>query len=165
MNDLTENLYEFSLKGPGITISKNLDAGRAGAIAQIAVGGAIAYVAAPQTSSGLAATRGGPPATGQPLSLREFLQRVNVSLGIHAKVLAVGRYLRDFEGQSDFTRDDIRTRFRAAGEPQPGNFPRDFQKAIRAGWIAEDPKSPARFYVTRTGDELIDKSFAPTSTG
>jgi len=88
-----------------------------------------------------------------------FFKQVNPTIGIHAKILTVGRYVRDFEGRGDFTRDEIRERFRSAGEPQPANFPRDFQKAVRAGWIAEDPKKRGRFYVTRTGDELIDRGF------
>src|SRR5438445_805629 len=108
----------------------------------MAVSGVVAPAGAPQAAARPAASRSSPSLSGQPLSLREFLQQADVSAGIHAKILAVGRYLRDFEGQADFTRDDIRTRFRTAGEGQPANFPRDFQKAVRAGWIAEDPKSP-----------------------
>lgn len=150
---MAEDVYELSLKGPGITINKGVDARTAAAIAQMAVGGA---GQAPRVQSpGLAPSREVSANAGQLLSLREFLQQVNLSIGNHAKITAVGRYMRDFEAQADFSRDDIRGRFRAAGEPQPANFPRDFQKAIRAGWIAEDPKSPSHFYITRTGDELI----------
>lgn len=158
MSDLIESTYELSLKGPGITISKSIDAGTAAAIAQIAVGGAKAHRPLVE-NRGMVSSKSLPICTDQPLSLREFLQQVNPSIGIHAKILAVGRYMRDFEGQADFSRDDIRTRFRTAGEPQPANFPRDFQKAVRAGWIAEDPGNRGRFYVTRTGDELIDQGF------
>jgi hypothetical protein len=163
MSDVSENPYELSLKGPGITINKNLDAKVAAAIAQMAVGGFGGYTGPAQAAARPAAIKSTPALAGQPLSLREFLQQADVSAGIHAKILAVGRYLRDFEGQSDFARDDIRSRFRTAGEPQPANFPRDFQKSVRAGWIAEDPKAPGRFYVTRTGDEFIEKSFAPAN--
>src|SRR4051812_8948237 len=119
MNDISENPYELSLKGPGITISKNLGAGVAAAIAQMAVSGVVAPAVAPQAAARPAASGSSPSLSGQPLSLREFLQQADVSAGIHAKILAVGRYLRDFEGQADFTRDDIRTRFRTAGEGQP----------------------------------------------
>jgi hypothetical protein len=157
MNDLPEIAYELSLTGPGITITKSVDAERAGAIAQIAMGGAVRQI--DRLATGPTVLRAGPVDPGRPLSLREFLQRMDLSIGIHAKILAVGRYMRDFENLPDFTRDDVRSRFRGAGEPQPGNFPRDFQKAVRAGWIAEDPKSAGRFYVTRTGDELTDQGF------
>jgi len=97
-----------------------------------------------------------PVLSGQRVSLREYLQSAALDRGIHTKILAVGRYLRDFEGQSDFTREDIRNQFRSAGEPQPANFPRDFQKALRAAWIAEDRQN-GRYYVTRTGDQEIDR--------
>jgi hypothetical protein len=99
----------------------------------------------------------------QRLSIREFIEEVG-GRSFHAKVAAIGQYMRDHEGQQDFTREDVKVRFRSAGEIMPGNFPRDFQKALQAGWIAEDPQSRGRYYVTRRGDEAIDQKFEGASS-
>jgi hypothetical protein len=158
--------YHLILKGKGVTIDKVVDVRVGGAIAQMALGGvaietvqgALSQSAVSPTGAQQADSRSTLSAgTGQRLSLREYLQRADVDRGIHGKILAVGRYLRDYENQNDFSREDIRARFRSAGEPQPANFHRDFQKAVRAGWVAEDHQNRDRFYVTRTGDDEIDR--------
>lgn len=151
--------YHLSLKGPGITINKIIDPHTASAIAQMTFGQVATGVAPGQGS----ALRSLPAqsAPGQMMSLREYLQTAAPDRGIHTKILAVGRYMRDVEGQGDFDREDVRGRFRSAGEPQPANFHRDFQKAVRAGWIAEDHQNRGRYYVTRTGDGEIDRRQTP----
>jgi hypothetical protein len=146
----TKEKYHLSLKGPGITINKVVDSRTAGAIAQMTFGGR-------EIDAAPVGKVGAPTRTMQQTSIREYLQTTSVARGIHTKILAVGRYLRDVEGQNDFTREEVRNRFRSAGEPQPANFPRDFQKALRAGWIAEDHQNRGRYYVTRTGDQEIDR--------
>src|SRR5690606_11560684 len=93
----------------------------------------------------------------------EFLEETGGS-SFHEKIAAIARYMRDHEGQQDFSREDIKVRFRSAGEVMPGNFPRDFQKALQAGWVAEDPQNRGRFYVTRRGDDAIDQKFERVSS-
>jgi hypothetical protein len=153
-NSLKER-YVLSLKGPGITINKIIDPRTAGAIAQIVFGGQESDAPDFDTEGALGAVA--PSLPGPRISLREYLQNASLDRGIHTKILAVGQYMRDLEKQSDFTREDIRSRFRSAGEPQPANFPRDFQKAVRAGWIAQDHQNHGRYYVTRTGDDEIHR--------
>jgi hypothetical protein len=166
-SDDAANPYEVNVKGPGIAADKNVDLPRALAVLQIIFGEGSPP---PVSAVGVAARQTGNQATAfvaqglQPVSIREFLADV-AGKTIHAKIAAVGRYMRDHEGLSDFSRDDVKSRFRAAGELMPGNFPRDFQKAVQSGWIGEDPHNSGRFYVTRTGDETIDRKFdgAPVS--
>jgi hypothetical protein len=158
----TEDTYHLSLKGPGITIDKIIDPRTAGAIAQMTFGGISVSPGRIDQRADVGQVRG--PALSQGMSLREYLQAATLDRGIHTKILAVGRYLRDFENQPDFTREDVRSRFRSAGEPQPANFHRDFQKAVRAGWIAEDHQHRGRYYVTRTGDDEIDRRQGQAST-
>jgi hypothetical protein len=164
-DEVGRDTYHLTLKGSGVMIDRTVDAQVAGAIARLAFGGITSEAiqvpdsrsAAPVSADQPAPRSGLSVIPGQRLSLREYLQRASVDRGIHSKILAVGRYMRDHESQSDFGREEVRSRFRAAGEPQPANFHRDFQKAVREGWIAEDHQNRGRFYVTRTGDEEIDR--------
>jgi hypothetical protein len=64
------------------------------------------------------------------------------------------------EGQADFSRDDIRSRFITAREPAPGNFGRDFGSALKNGWIAEVHGKKNRYYVTAKGAQTINNSFS-----
>jgi hypothetical protein len=150
----TKEEYRLTLKGPGLAVDKIIDSQTAGAIAQMTFSG----VGTDMANVGQGAKTPQPTLAPsmQRMSLREYLQTNVPDRGIHTKILAVARYMRDFESQSDFNREDVRSRFRSAGEPQPANFHRDFQKAVRAGWIAEDHRNRGRYYVTRTGDEAID---------
>jgi hypothetical protein len=150
----TEGKFHLSLKGPGMSIDKVVDLRTAGAIAQLTFGGLAGSV--DQVNQRAQVSSFVPEARSQPVSLREYLQGVAPDRGIHMKILAVARYMRDLEDRADFSREDVRSRFRSAGEKQPANFHRDFQKALRAGWIAEDHQSRDRYYVTRSGDDEIE---------
>ena len=66
----------------------------------------------------------------------------------------------EIEGQGDFSRDDIRSRFITAREPPPGNFGRDFAVAERNGWIAEVHGKKNRYYVTAKGAQAINNNFS-----
>lgn len=163
MGEDADEKYEVKVKGPGIAADRNVTLPKALAVLQIIFGQEYSPPSALAPGGGLSslAIQKAPTlgtGKGQRLSVREYLAEV-AGKSIHAKIATVGRYIRDFEGLNDFSRDDIKARFRSAGELMPGNYPRDFQKAIQAGWIGEDPQNRGRFYVTRTGDEAIDRKF------
>jgi hypothetical protein len=166
MQESTETpLWKVSVAGPGITADKDVGQAVALAVLQLLYGNAPPTAPAgllPVARSGAATSAVTRP--GQPVSIREFLEET-AGKTIHAKITVVGRFMRDHENQSDFSREDIKSRFRSAGEVMPANFPRDFQKALQAGWIGEDPQNRGRYYVTRRGDEAIEQRFeipAPT---
>jgi hypothetical protein len=162
-DDLLGTTCLVTVKGAGLSAEKNVDVSTAMTVMQVIFG------ATPLPPRGLDSgpiaqgTRG---ASSQRLSIREYVEEV-AGKTIPAKIAAIARYIRDHEQQSDFSREDIKSRFRSAGEIMPANFPRDFQKALQAGWIAEDPQSKGRFYVTRRGDEAMQQRFegaSPIST-
>lgn len=159
-----DSLCKVTVVGLGIKAEKDVSLPVAMQIMQAMFGGAQNAVFAPVLSASEQSRSSDPlsPSRTQRLSIREFLEEIG-SRSFHAKVAAVGRYMRDHEGQQDFSREEVKVRFRSAGEAMPGNFPRDFQKAIQSGWIAEDPQSRGRFYVTRRGDEAIDQRFEGAS--
>ena len=171
MTEDADEKYEVKVKGPGIAADRNVALSKALAVLQIIFGQeysptSVLGAGGGLPSSGIQKSTALELARGQQLSVREYLAQV-AGKSIHAKIAAVGRYMRDFEGLNDFSRDDIKARFRSAGELMPGNYARDFQKAVQAGWIGEDPQNRGHFYVTRTGDEAIDRKFegavAPTA--
>jgi hypothetical protein len=93
------------------------------------------------------------------MSLREFLTDADAKR-MPDKIVTIGEYLMSQAGQEDFSGDDVRDRFRAAGEVAPANFSRDFKWTISNGWVAEDPKNPGRYYVTQTGRAAIQAKFS-----
>jgi hypothetical protein len=54
----------------------------------------------------------------------------------------------------------VKARFRNAGEPVPGNLPRDFTWTISNGWIAEDAHNLGHYYVTQKGKTAIAERFS-----
>jgi hypothetical protein len=148
--------YKLSLMGSGITIDREIDQATALAVLQLVLGGQQSrLVVDSDAASGVerAVAR-----SGQRLSLREVLEDSGAKT-IPSKIVTIGSFLRDHEGQATFSREDNKARFKTAGEPAPANYPRDFSKALRSGWVAEDHQSPGQFYVTRRGDEAVAGRF------
>ncbi|MBF9233325.1 hypothetical protein [Microvirga alba] len=159
--------YSLTLKGGGLTLERQVDENTALAILQISMGGAAPV-------PGLSVTpKPTPPVAHAPslqpvevqgeqrLSLRNYFDQVGAKNNL-AKIVAVGAYLREVDGQTEFSREDIAAGFRNAREIVPGNLPRDVGKAVQAGWIAEDPRSKNQFYVTAVGDDALSSGFEGT---
>jgi hypothetical protein len=153
MTEADDTPFKYTLVGPGIAIERNLGETVAFATLQVALGTAPSV---PVLSPSGPAVQ--PNANGRKLSLREFMLESGAKT-YPSKIVVTGRYLRDHESRADFSRDEIRDRFRSAGEPPASNLPRDFTAAVGAGWIAEDHENRGRYYVTRKGDEAADRQF------
>ncbi len=156
-----EETFELQLSGGGIALKRTVGAEVARAIVNIAMGGPSAL---PPPGSGRgsgAAPISGPASaqSGERLSLREYLDDCGASRNPD-KITAIGNYLIDHDGLQDFGRDDVKARFRAAGEPPPANYPRDFMLTLRTGWIAEDAGASGRYYVTQKGRAAIAAKFS-----
>jgi hypothetical protein len=80
-----------------------------------------------------------------------------------AKITAIGQFLALRLGQSSFTKEEVKSQFRPAGEAQPANFSRDFADAIAQRWIAEDPEAKGQYFVTKTGKAAIAAKFDRSS--
>ena len=92
------------------------------------------------------------------VALREYLDQVGASQK-SPQIVAIAHYLVSHEGKATFTRDDVKSRFAAAKEPMPTNFPRDFGASIKSGMIAEAHQRPGEYYVTKTGIQFIERRF------
>jgi hypothetical protein len=150
-----EELYTISIKGNGIVVEKSVSAQVARQVIN-AVMGAVSESASGPAKHADAVIGTNPEA--RRTSLREFLEESQARRNPD-KIITIAQYLYQVEDKELFTRDDIRGRFRSAGEAAPANFPRDFAWAVKNGWIAEDTKSPNSFYVTQTGRNAIGNRF------
>jgi hypothetical protein len=142
-------LYSIELKGEGISVSRKIEEAKAKAILNIVLGD-------PSSDASMAAKM---EVSAKRLSLREVLDDANATSNAE-KIVVIGAYVTSQEGAADFSRDDAKNRFRAAGEPAPANIHRDFAAAIQNGWIAEDLKKVGRFYVTQKGSTAIANKFS-----
>ena len=153
----SENTFKVTIEGPGLSITREVDANALTRVLQVILG---------SNGNGGALEDRSVEAHGLPsspdVSLREFL--TNCSAKRHPdKIVAIGHYIEAHEGQAGFSKDDIKARFRSAGEAPPGNFPRDFALALKNGWIAKDTKNSGQLYVTRSGQEAIQNHFSGIS--
>lgn len=157
--DENEKLYDLSLSGDGISITRRVSEAIARNIIDLVMGGPALK---PQREVGVAREARdnirSAPTSRDRLSLREYLDEVGAARNPD-KITSIGQYMLDHEGRDLFSRDDVKARFRTAGEPAPGNFHRDFAVAISTGWISEDPHSPGNFYVTKKGREVLEGKF------
>jgi hypothetical protein len=156
--------YELTLKGEGVSVSRKVGEPVARAILDLVMGG----ILGPRREIAMRDPREQREAPSQApsrsisvrerLSLREYLDEVG-AVRNPDKITAIGQYMLEHEDRDLFSRDDVKSRFRTAGEGAPGNFPRDFSVAIGTGWISEDPKSAGNFYVTKKGREALEGRF------
>lgn len=155
-----EKPFEIKVSGNGVDITQDVSQEMARSIIDILMGGAPRYTnggsGAPRGQSG---TGGGAGEKERALSLREFLDEA-LARRNPDKMTAIGEFLAEHEHQAEFSRDDIKSRFKTAGEPAPANFSRDFNWTLSNGWIAEDPKNQGSYYVTKKGRDAIDAKFA-----
>jgi hypothetical protein len=154
MSDESET-YKVQIDGPGLSFARDIDGPTLSRLMRLLLGAANeAGLEDPDQSESPE-----PAAKARRLSLREFL----LSIGVKRypdKIVAIGYYLEEHEGKDGFSKEDIKSQFRAAGEPPPGNFPRDFSVAITAGWIAQDSANPRQFYVTMSGRDAVEAGFS-----
>lgn len=141
---------KLTLNGAGLSFERDLPQEAALAVINVVMGSQ----SAPRASS-IAAHPPADRVTSQ--SLREYMAEVEASRNPE-KILAIGAYLMA-SGQDAFTRDQVKSQFQSAGEPVPGNYPRDFTLTVAAGWIAERPGSPGQYYVTNTGRKALNDQF------
>ena len=152
-----EELYTVSIKGNGVVVEKSVPAEVARRVINALMAGAFSEGA---SMSGSAATQRARQALRHAGSRCENFLKNRSARRNPDKIITIAEFVRQFEDKELFTREDIRGRFRLAGEAAPANFPRDFTWAVKNGWIAEDAKSPNSFYVTQTGRNAIANRFS-----
>lgn len=155
MSDEVPKMFSLRLSGEGLNIEQEIEQRVALQIVQVVMGGGVRL----DTTQSSATTSHSRSSDAAPLSLREYLDKIGASKKPE-QITTIGHYVCEIEGQPDFSRDDIRSRFIIAREPPPGNFGRDFAVAIKNGWIAEVHGKKNRYYVTAKGAQTISNHFS-----
>ncbi len=95
------------------------------------------------------------PAPERPVSPVELVQEKKPAT--NPQRLALFAYYRErVEGLSRFAKEDLKAYFAKAKQPPPQNYDRDFNKAVKVGWIYEDGEDS---YLTSKGLELVEAGF------
>lgn len=160
MADTPKGSYSLNLKGDGLSISRDVDQATARAIVDLVLGDAATPTVRQKIvqDGGARIGLGASPGSAR-LSLREFLDVAEAKRNPD-KIVTIGEYIITHERQVDFTREDVKARFRNAGEAAPANYARDFNWTISNGWIAEDPNNRDRYYVTQKGKAALGQKFS-----
>jgi hypothetical protein len=156
MAEESPKLFSLRVVGEGINVEKQIDQRAVLQVLQVVMGGGTPTITSPLSAGLKGEAR---PADGVTLSLREHLDKIGASKKPD-QITTIAHYVSQHEGQRDFSRDDIRSRFLTAREPLPRNFGRDFAVALKNGWIAEVHGKKNRFYVTAKGTQAINDSFS-----
>jgi len=91
----------------------------------------------------------------RPLSLIEFLQGIQPKSNSQY-ITSFAVYREKYEGLQRFNHNDLETYFSKAKLKPPGNYSRDYNEAVKKGWIHDDGDDS---YVTTKGIEMIETGF------
>ena len=154
-NENSAEEFDLSISGDGINVERKIDSKTLAAILALAIGTQRADDATSPIPRDVDVTS---PLPEIPMSLREYLDKVGASRKPD-QIIAIGHFISHYEHQSDFSRDEIRSRFSIAREPMPKNFSRDINLAIKAGMLAKVHQKPGYYYVTKAGISAIERHF------
>jgi hypothetical protein len=146
-------MFSLRLSGDGINIEQQIEQRMALQIVQVVMGGGGPAPVLPGAATNARA------AEGASLSLREYLDEIGAKKKSD-QITTIAQFVCEIEGQGDFSREDIRSRFITAREPPPANFGRDFAVAEKNGWVAEVHGKKNRYYVTQKGAQAIKNNFS-----
>ena len=153
--DDSDEKYAVSIIGPGLTFERSVSLEQALLAASAASGQAMPAPVIGKGPVTPARDDSGPYG----VSLREQLNAVGATQKTQ-QILVIADWIISETGAKDVSRDDIKERFADASEPLPGNFARDFQKVLKAGWLTANHTDRSRYYVTTTGKKAIQGKFA-----
>ena len=140
---------KVTVAGPNLRVERDVDEETALRVISVLLGAGLPTAqAASSQSSSAAGMVGG--------SIAELFSRVTPRSN-PARIATVAYYLRSAR-EEPFTRERVRQGLRDAGQKTPGNFARDFDVAVRNGWI--DGNEKAGYVLTASGIAAAETRFA-----
>jgi hypothetical protein len=104
-------------------------------------------------------SKSAPSFPARPVAIRELIQEKNPTT--HPEFITLFAYYREkHQNLPTFSRSTLATYYTMSRETPPGNFDRDFVKAVKRGWIHEDGDNS---YITSKGLEVVESSFSDTN--
>ena len=159
-----ETKYTVTIEGPGVRVEQQVPKALLPQLMAMLINVHIptATAALTQRSVVSGATSRLTESSDRPLSLMEYLEDINARR-IPERILGMANYLTEVTRQSPggtFAKADIRPCFKAAGDPMPANFSRDWQLVVQAGWVAQESGDGDLYFVTRRGKTAISEKFS-----
>jgi hypothetical protein len=148
MGDEVRGLH-ITLVGPGISIDREVPEHLASQVIRLLLESGAGH-------QGERASIAMAPAAEAPRSLAELFAEAEPKRNPD-KIAVIAHHMK-LAGQGTVTKADVRSGFRRAGEREPRNFDRDWNWAIRNGWI--DGDSTRGFYITRSGQQAVADRFS-----
>lgn len=93
--------------------------------------------------------------SGKRMSIVELLQDKSPATNSQ-RIATFAFYHEKLEGNQRFARQDLSPYFAKAKLPKPGNFDRDYNGAVKEGWIHDEGASS---YLTQKGEAAVDAGF------
>lgn len=95
------------------------------------------------------------------LSLPEFISKVDPKTNPE-RITCILHYLKHYENTTEATLEDVLERFKEAALKRPANPRRDLRAAIQKGWVSPSVDKEGFYYITRTGESLIENKLKET---
>ncbi len=96
-----------------------------------------------------------PTAAKRMLSPIELIQAKEPATNAQ-RIIVFAYYREKYEGLNYFARGDLEGYFAKAKQPAPGNYDRDFNEAVKQGWLYENGSES---YLTGKGLEAVEAGF------
>ena len=157
---MEDNVYTVTIRGKGIEITKEVTEQIGNKIVILALSGTEMKTQEFQNHEGNNNDNTGSSLDdcSDSLTIREYFNEIKPKR-IPDKILAIGNYLKLYMNKTHFATEDVRYYLQQAAEPLPGNLPRDIKNTIVSGWIAEKHGENGKYYVTNTGESVINNGF------
>ena len=160
-----DTVYKVTVAGPGVSIEGDVEKSVGDQIVYMVLTG-MHFSVQKQSPRPLVNATAGSKAeqvklgveSNAPMALREFLNQCGANR-VMDKIAAIGLYKKDYEDSDKFDRDSLIKAFESAAEPVPKNLSRDLRSASKAGWIAEKSGTKGTYYVTGTGEDVVNEQF------
>ncbi|MDD3748173.1 MAG: hypothetical protein PHY81_04400 [Candidatus Bipolaricaulis anaerobius] len=162
---MTDDRILVKVEGPGVNVERDVPVDVGLRVLELLLTGDLKFRGRAATSprpetgeeretSDISASAG----EGKLVSVRTYLNQHEPKRAPD-KITAIGCYLKEHRGASNFTKDDLVKAFEEAAEPIPANPLRDLKWAVRIGWVAQKPGEKGVYYVTNDGEQAVRQRF------
>ena len=139
---MQKETFNISLKGPGISIEREISDQVAQQVALLVLTGTTH-----------------PSLPAEPLSMSAFLQQSNARRNPE-RFIAIAYFIKKYRNRPSFDKNDLIDGFEEAGQQFPANFSRDFKTVKSSGWIAPKSGRPGTFYLSDQGASAVETKFS-----